>query len=74
MNEPDIDFWNRIKKEYISGRKDKFDIDYAIFRKAVEKAQTREELISYIEEKMNYVISRVASERAKTLMEEMELI
>jgi len=65
---------NGFVKEYVIGRKDQFDLDYAIFRKAVEETETREDLINYIEEKMQYVISRVASERAKTLMEEMELI
>ncbi len=33
-----------------------------------------ENIINYIEEEMNYVISKVASERAKTLMEELELL
>ena len=65
---------NGFVKEYVIGRKDQFDLDYAIFRKVVEETETREDLINYIEEKMQYVISRVASERAKTLMEEMELI
>jgi len=49
-------------------------MDYEIFRKAMEETETREDLINYIEKKMQYVISRAASERAKTLMEEMELI
>jgi len=65
---------NGFVKEYVIGRKDQFDLDYAIFRKAMEEAETKEDMINYIEEKMQYVISRVASERAKTLMEEMELI
>jgi len=65
---------NGFVKEYVIGRKDQFDLDYAIFRKAVEETETREDMINYIEEKMQYLISRVASERAKTLMEEMELI
>jgi len=61
---------NGFVKEYVIGRKDQFDLDYAIFRKAVEETETREDMINYIEEKMQYVISRVASERAKTLMKE----
>jgi hypothetical protein len=65
---------NGFVKEYVIGRKDQFDLDYAIFRKATEETETKEDMINYIEEKMQYVISRVASERAKTLMEEMELI
>jgi hypothetical protein len=65
---------NEFVKDYVIGRKDQFDLDHAIFRKAVKKTETREDLINYIEKKMQYVISRVSSERAKTLMEEMELI
>ncbi len=65
---------NGFVKEYVIGRKDQFDLDYSIFRKAMEEAETKEDMINYIEEKMQYVISRVASERAKTLMEEMELV
>ena len=65
---------NGFVKEYVIGRKDQFDLDYAIFRKAVEETETREDLINYIEEKMQYVISRVASKRVKTLLEEMGLI
>ena len=65
---------NPFEKEYITGRKDQFDIDYAIFRKAVEETETREELIQMLEEKLNYVISHVANQRAKELMQEMNLI
>jgi len=65
---------NKFEKEYIIGRKDQFDIDYAIFRKAVEETETREELIQMLEEKLNYVISHVANQRAKDLMQEMNLI
>jgi len=65
---------NGFVKEYVIGRKDQFDLDYAIFRKAIKETETREDLINYIEEKMQYVISRVASERVKTLLEEMGLI
>ena len=32
---------------------------------------TRDNLINCVEEKMNYVISRVANERTRTLMEEL---
>jgi len=65
---------NGFVKEYVIGRKDQFDLDYAIFRKAIKETETREDLINYIEEKMQYVISRVASKRVKTLLEEMGLI
>jgi len=65
---------NGFVKEYVIGRKDQFDLNYVIFRNAIKETETREDLINYTEEKMQYVISKVASERAKTLMEEMELI
>jgi len=32
---------NGFVKEYVIGRKDQFDLDYAIFRKAVEETETR---------------------------------
>ena len=65
---------NKFEKEYVTGRKDQFDVDYAIFKKAIEETETREDLIAKIEERFNYVISHVASERARDLMQEMNLI
>lgn len=62
------------RKEYTIGRKDQFDLDYMIFRKATEETRTREELINYLEEMFQYIISRVQSERAKDLMKDLELI
>ena len=64
---------NPFTKEYYTGRKYQYDIDYSIFRKAVEETQTREELIKYLEERFSYVISRIADENARELMEEMSL-
>ena len=49
-------------------------MDYAIFKKCSEEAQTKEELVAMLEEKFNYVISRIANENAKELLEEMELL
>ena len=40
----------------------------------IEETETREDLILKIEERFNYVISHVASERAKNLLQEMNLI
>ena len=54
--------------------KDQFDLDYAIIRERVEEVNTRYDLINYVEEKMNYVTSRVANESTRTLMEELCLI
>jgi hypothetical protein len=64
---------NPFRKEYYTGRKDQFDIDYKLYRKGVEETNTRDELIAYLEEKMNYVISKIADERATDLMIEMDL-
>ena len=65
---------NNFKKEYVTGRKDQYDLDYALFRKCVEETETREDLIQLLDDKMKYVISKIALERANELMEEMELI
>ena len=65
---------NSFKKEYVTGRKDQYDLDYALFRKCVEETDTREDLIQLLDDKMKYVISKIALERANELMEEMELI
>ncbi len=65
---------NGFVKEYYTGRKDQFDLDYAIFKKAIEESKTKEDMIKYMEERFNYVISRIANERAKTLMEDLDLI
>lgn len=65
---------NPFKKEYINGRKDQFDLDYALFRKSIEESSTREELIEFLQEKFDYIIAKIASERAKDLMEELELL
>ena len=65
---------NSFKKEYVTGRKDQYDLDYALFRKCVEETETREDLIQLLDDKMKYVISKIALERANELMEEMELL
>lgn len=65
---------NPFKKEYTNGRKDQFDLDFALFRKSIEETSTREEMIEYLQGKFNYIIAKIASERAKDLMEELELI
>ena len=64
---------NKFEKEYITGRKDQFDIDYTMLRKAIEETETREDLIKRLEERFNYVIAQVASKRAKELIDELEL-
>jgi len=40
-------------------------MDCEIFRKAMEETETREDMINYIEEKMQYVISRTTNEKTK---------
>ncbi len=49
-------------------------MDYTIFKKAIEETETGEDLILKIEERFNYVISHMASERATDLLQEMNLI
>ena len=65
---------NPFTKEYYTGRKDQYDLDYALFRKAVEESETRDELIKFLEERFGYVISKIADQNAKELMEDLELI
>ncbi|MEM0135058.1 MAG: hypothetical protein QXU18_07530 [Thermoplasmatales archaeon] len=65
---------NPFTKEYYTGRKDQYDLDYAIFRKSIDETQTREELIKFLEERFGYVIARIADQNARELMEELELI
>ena len=65
---------NSFKKEYVTGRKDQYDLDCALFRKCVEETETREGLIQLLDDKMKYVISKIALERANELMEEIELL
>ena len=64
---------NKFEKEYITGRKDQFDIDYAVFRKAIEETETRENLIKRLEERFNKVITKLSNKRAEDLIEEMQL-
>ena len=65
---------NPFSKEYNSGRKDQFDVDYAIFKKCAEEAQTKEELVDILGKKFNYLISRMADENSKELLEDMQVI
>lgn len=65
---------NGFRKEYITGRKDQFDLAYALFRKAMENCSNKEEMVDYLREKFEYVMAKMASERAKDLMEELELM
>jgi len=60
---------NPFTKEYYTRRKDQFDIDYAMLRKAIEETETMEDLIKRLEERFIYVISQVAKERAKELID-----
>ncbi|MDA8055717.1 MAG: hypothetical protein M0Z77_08760 [Thermoplasmatales archaeon] len=71
MDINDVEFWNKIKKEYVAGRKDQFDLDFAIFKRAVMETKTREELVAAMESKFSLLISRLADDRAKDLMEEL---
>jgi len=65
---------NGFKKEYITGRKDQWDIDYKIMMKGYEVSKTIEEYFEFLKENMSFVITKVSSERADELMEELELV
>ena len=65
---------NGFNKEYVTGKKDQYDLDYAIFQKAMEETETRDDLIKYLEQRFGYVISKIADQNAKGLMGELELI
>lgn len=58
----------------MTGRKDQWDIDYKIIMKGYETTKTREEFFEFLRENMAFVITKVSSERADELMEELELI
>jgi hypothetical protein len=60
-------------KEYISGRRDQFDLDLNTFWECVKETKTREELINLFRDRMSLIISRIAYERAKNLKDEIEL-
>ena len=65
---------NPFTTEYYTGRRDQYYLDYAIFQKATEETGTREELIKFLEERLGYVIAKIADQNARELMEELELI
>ena len=65
---------NAFVKEYYTGRKDQFDLDYALFREAAKAAKTKEELVGMLSEKYQFVISRIAEKRTNTLKEDLGLI
>ena len=65
---------NPFNKEYNLRRKDQLDVNYDIFKKFSVEAKTKEELIAMLEEKFNYVISRIANENAKELLADMQLL
>ena len=65
---------NGFKKEYVTGRKDQWDIDYKIMMKGREVSRTIDQYFEFLKENMSFVITKVSSERADELMEELELI
>jgi hypothetical protein len=62
------------KKEYVTGRKDQWDIDYKIIMKGYESTRTIDQYFEFLKENMSFVITKVSSERADELMEELELV
>ena len=65
---------NDFKKEYVTGRKDQWDIDYKIMMKGREVSKTIDQYFEFLNENMSFVITKVSNERADELMEELELI
>ena len=65
---------NGFKKEYVTGRKDQWDIDYKIMMKGFEVSKTIDQYFEFLRENMSFVITKVSNERADELMEELELI
>ena len=65
---------NGFKKEYITGRKDQCDIDFKIMMKGYEVLKTIDQYFKFLKENMSFVITKVSSERADELMEELELV
>ena len=65
---------NGFMKEYVTGRKDQWDIDYKIMMKGYENTKSREQFFEFLKENMSFVITKVSSERADELMEELELV
>ena len=62
------------KKEYVTGRKDQWDIDYKIIMKGHELSKTVDEYFEFLRESMTSVIARVSSDRARELLKELELL
>ena len=65
---------NGFKKEYVTGRKDQWDVDYKIMMKGREVSKTIDQYFEFLKENMNFVITKVSSERADELMEELKLV
>ena len=65
---------NGFKKEYVTGRKDQWDIDYKIMMKGFEVSTTIDQYFEFLKENMSFVITKVSSESANELMEELELL
>ncbi len=65
---------NGFKKEYITGRKNQWDIDYKIMIRGREVSKTIDEYFEFLKENLSFVITKVSSERADELMGELELI
>ncbi len=61
-------------KGYYTGRRDQFDVNYTIFSRAVEETNSKEDFIKYLEKKYEYVIERIADQKAMELMGNLELI
>ena len=59
---------------YDQGRIDSTETFDEILKRGIQETKTREELITLMNEKCSFIITRIANERAKDLMQELELI
>ena len=65
---------NGFKKEYVTGRKDQWDVHYKIMMKGFEVSKSIEQYFESLKENMSFVVTKVSTERVDELMEELELI
>ena len=65
---------NGFKKEYVTGRKDQWDIGYKIMMKGYLTTKSREQFFEFLKENMGFVITNLSNEMVDELMEELELV
>lgn len=56
-----------LEKEYMTGRRDQFDVDLSTFWDCVRASKSRDDLIENYKKEMSLIITNLASQRAKEL-------